>query len=255
MNGPNPRHPPVPAPANAAVHPADGALACSSPWSHHTIAHVDRFPDGETPRIVISSCAGFQHEILAAHEQIVDPTSVRPLECAFPNRQHPPSSVPKCLERALIPLPRFSDLLLPKRRSSLRPHEHAAIIPMPETTIDEYDLLDALEIPNPVVRTSPCGKGGSAAPEREVPAGWLAPVSLRASYSGRWPSRMRWASAALSCGRPQAWFDPAVETSHGSPVVSASSRDRPHWPPCQPSMSMHRGAALRRNPSAGPRLT
>ncbi len=58
-------------------------------------------------------------------------------------------------------------------------------------------------------------------------------VSLRASYSGRWPSRMRWASAALSRGRPQARFDPAVDTSHGSPVVSASSRGRPHWPPCR----------------------
>ena len=61
---------------------------------------------------------------------------------------------------------------------------------------------------------------------------------------------MRWASAALSRGRPQARFDPAVDTSHGSPVVSASSRGRPHWPPCQPSMSMHRTvqpfAAIRR---------
>ena len=44
---------------------------------------------------------------------------------------------------------------------------------------------------------------------------------------------MRWASAALSHGRPQARFDPAVDTSHGSPVVSASSRGRPHWPPCR----------------------
>ena len=44
---------------------------------------------------------------------------------------------------------------------------------------------------------------------------------------------MRWASAASCRGRPQARFDPAVETSHGSPVVSASSRGRPHWPPCR----------------------
>ena len=58
-------------------------------------------------------------------------------------------------------------------------------------------------------------------------------VSLRASYSGRWPSRMRWASAALSRGRPQARFDPVIDTSHGSPVASASSRGRPHWPPCR----------------------
>ena len=55
---------------------------------------------------------------------------------------------------------------------------------------------------------------------------------------------------AASCrSRPRSRFDPAVETSHGSPVMSASSRGRPHWPPCRhrcPRTAVQPFAAIRR---------